>query len=452
MSDLGASHALTTADLAGFHRAFEVDPKNRLALNAVTRNPINTVALNRTVVSSTTHTFSHLLKSNDITAQAASGRCWLFAGLNLFRVEAMTHLNVEKFELSQNYQMFWDKLEKANHFMESILRTLDEPVDGRLIMFLLQHPIQDGGQWDMFLNLVEKYGVLPKTFMPETESSSNTGWMSALITAKLREAAAELRRMHASGENAQALSERKMAIMSEVYRMLAIHLGEPPTEFAWQWRDKDDKFHRVGVITPQEFFKRYVRYDLDNLVCLINCPTSDKPFNKLYTVDYLGNVIGGHIIRYLNVDNAAFKQAAREMVIAGTPVWFGCDYGRGIERDLGILDTQIFDYNLTYNTSFSAGKAERVEYGQSQMTHAMVFTGVDIDRDGNSIQWRVENSHGDKVGDKGFLVMADRWFDEYMYEVVVERRFVAPEILALLDSEPVHLYPWDPMGSLAIAE
>jgi bleomycin hydrolase len=452
MSDSGASHALTTEQLAGFQQAFEADPKNRLALNAVTRNPVNTVALNRIVVTSMTHTFSHLLKSNEITSQAASGRCWLFAGLNLFRVEAMKHLNIEKFELSQNYQMFWDKLEKANYFLESILNTLDEPVDGRLIMFLLQNPIQDGGQWDMFLNLVEKYGVLPKSFMPETESSSNTRWMSGLITAKLREDAAELRRMHASGASEQDLSERKLAMMCEVYRMLAIHLGEPPAEFAWQWRDKDDQFHRDGIITPQEFFKRYVHYDLDSLVCLINCPTSDKPFSKLYTVDYLGNVTGGHMIRYLNVENPIFKQAAKEMIVAGTPVWFGCDYGRGIERDLGILDTKVFDYDLTYNTTFNADKAERVEYGQSQMTHAMVFTGVDIDADGNPTQWRVENSHGDKVGDKGFLVMADRWFDEYMYEVVVEKRFVAPELLALLDTEPVHLHPWDPMGSLAIAE
>ena len=451
MSDTGASQSITPELVTSFQRSFEADPKNRLALNAVTRNSINTVALNHTVVTQTTHTFSHLLKSNDITSQAGSGRCWLFAGLNLFRVEAMKHLNVEKFELSQNYQMFWDKLEKANYFLESILKTLDEPVDGRLIMFLLQNPIQDGGQWDMFLNLVEKYGVLPKAFMPETESSSNTRWMVGLVTVKLREDAAELRRMHVAGASTQALGARKVEMMSDIYRMLVIHLGEPPTEFAWQWRDKDDQFHRDGLITPQEFFRRYVHYDLESVVCLINCPTSDKPFNTLYTVDYLGNCVGSHIIRYINVDNATFKQAAKEQVVAGTPVWFGCDYGRGIERDLGILDTEVFDYALAYNTGFNADKAERVEYGQSQMTHAMVFTGVNLDADGKPTQWRVENSHGDKVGDKGFLVMADRWFDEYMYEVVVEKRFVAPELLALLDTEPVHLHPWDPMGSLAMS-
>ncbi len=452
MSDIDASHAITSAHLNDFHQSFEADPKNRLALNAITRNSVTAVALNHAVVAETNHTFSHMLKSNEITSQLASGRCWLFAGLNLFRVEAMKHLNVEKFELSQNYQMFWDKLEKANYFLESILKTLDEPTDGRLIMFLLQNPVQDGGQWDMFANLVEKHGVLPKVFMPETESSSNTRWMNAHVTAKLREDAAELRRMHAAGNDSAALLARRAEMMSEVYRMLAIHLGEPPTEFNWQWRDKDDQFHRDGMITPQEFYKRYVHYDLDNVVCLINCPTSDKPFNKMYTVDYLGNVVGGHIIRYINVDNATFKQAAKEQVVAGTPVWFGCDYGYGIERDLGILDTQIYDYALAYNTGFSADKATRVEYGQSMMTHAMVFTGVDLDPNGNPTKWRVENSHGDKGGDKGFLIMADRWFDEYMYEVVVEKRFVAPELLALLETEPVHLRPWDPMGSLAISE
>ncbi|HEY3290560.1 MAG TPA: C1 family peptidase, partial [Anaerolineae bacterium] len=391
MSDSGATSALTAAQVAGFQSAFEADPKNRLALNAITRNPINTVALNHSLVTKATHTFSHALKSNEITSQAASGRCWLFAGLNLFRVEAMKHLNIEKFELSQNYQMFWDKLEKANFFLNSILSTLDGPVDGRLLMFLLQNPIQDGGQWDMFANLVEKYGVLPKNFMPETESSSNTRWMNALITAKLREDAAELRRMHASGAHEEALGARKVEMLNDIYRMLVIHLGEPPREFDWQWRDKDDQFHRDGAITPQEFFSRYVHYDLDSVVCLINCPTADKPFNKLYTIDYLGNCTGGHIIRYINVENATFKKAAKEQVADGKPVWFGCDYSIGIERDLGIVDTALYDYALAYNIEFKAPKAERVEYGQSQMTHAMVFTGVDLGPDGQPVKWRVEN-------------------------------------------------------------
>lgn len=440
---------LSHAQIQAYQQALEADPRSRLALNAITKNPVNTVALNRHVVTSANHTFSHQLKSNDITAQARSGRCWLFAGLNLFRVEAMKHLNVEKFELSQNYMMFWDKLEKANYFLESIIETVNEPTDGRLIMFLLQSPIQDGGQWDMFVNLVEKYGVLPKSFMPETESSGNTGAMTALITARLREDAAELRRMHAGGAAESALRERKIAMMAEGYRMLAIHLGEPPREFNWQWRDKDNNFHRDGAITPQDFYKRYVQFDLDSVVCLINCPTADKPFNRMYTIQYLGNVIEGHIVRYLNVDNATFKKAAQDQVMAGASVWFGCDVGKMLERDLGIMDMNMYDYELAYGFQFKANKAERVDYGQSVMTHAMVFTGVDVSPEGKPLKWRVENSWGDQLGDKGFLVMSDPWFDEYMYEVVVDKRYIPADLLKVLETEPVKLHPWDPMGSLA---
>jgi bleomycin hydrolase len=435
-----------------FQSQFEADPKNRLALNAITKNSVHAVAMNRATVAGTDHTYSHLLKSNDITAQERSGRCWLFAGLNVFRVEAMKRLNVEKFELSQSYMMFWDKLEKANYFLESMLVTLDEPTDGRLISFLLQSPIQDGGQWDMFVNLVNKHGVVPKTAMPETESSSNSWIMTMLVTARLREDAAELRRMHKAGAGAAALRARKVEMMAEVYRMLVIHLGEPPRQFVWQWRDKNNEFHRDGVITPRQFFERHVQFDLDSLVCLINCPTADKPFNKLYTISYLGNVAEGHIIRYLNVDLPVFKKAAADQIVAGKPVWFGCDYGKMLDRDLGILDMSLYDYGLVYGAPFKADKAERVDYGHSVMTHAMVFTGVDLDDAGRPRKWRVENSHGDKVGDKGFLAMSDSWFNEYLYEIVVEKQFVPPDLLPILDTEPVRLPPWDPMGSLAMAD
>jgi bleomycin hydrolase len=219
---------ISQEQIQSFQEAFEREPRNRLARNAVTKSSIQSVALNRRVVVGTNHTYSHVLKSNESTQQSRSGRCWLFAGLNLFRVEAMQRLNVDKFELSQSYLMFWDKLEKANYFLETILTTLDEPVNGRLLMFLLQQPLQDGGQWDMFVNLVEKYGVVPKAVMPETESSANTGPMTSRMTTLLREDAAELRRMHAAGAGAEELRQRKQALLGDFYRMLCIHLGEPP--------------------------------------------------------------------------------------------------------------------------------------------------------------------------------------------------------------------------------
>jgi bleomycin hydrolase len=452
MSTTDSTAALTPADVTRFQTHFEADPKNRVALNAVTRQPINEVALSRATLNRTNHTYSHQLKSNTAANQQKSGRCWMFAGLNLFRVLAMEKLNIKEFELSQTYPMFWDKLEKANYFLESILTTLDEPTDGRLIMHLLQSPIQDGGQWDMFANLIRKYGVVPKAVMPETHSSSNSRAMNSLITARLRENAAELRRMAAAGDDLAALRARKTAMLDGIYRMLCIHLGEPPQTFDWQWRDKDDEFHRTGTLTPQAFFAEYVAYPLDDMACLIHCPTDDKPFDRMYTIEYLGNVVEGDIIRYANVDMVVFKQAAVEMIKHGQPVWFGCDVGKRFHRDLGILDTALYDLDLVYGEPFTADKAERITYGQSVMTHAMVLTGVDLDEEGQPVKWRVENSWGTEGGDKGFLVMSDAWFDEYMYEVLIDCRHLPEAVRAMLEQAPVKLPPWDPMGALAAAE
>lgn len=451
MSQYNPQAVITPEMLERFRMSFESDPVNKLAQNAVTRVSVHTVALNHEVAAGADHTFSVLLPSNDATAQEKSGRCWLFSGLNTFRTEAMKRLDVDKFELSQSYLMFWDKLEKAGYFLESILSTLSEPVDGRLLMHLLSHPLQDGGQWDMFCALVVKYGVVPKTVMPETESSSNSGVMNDVVTAKLREYAAELRRMAANGDNEDVLRSRKEMMMNVIFRMLAMHLGTPPVEFFWQWRDKGGTFHRDGTITPQDFFSRYIDGALMSKVCLINCPTPDKPMNHLYTIGYLGNVVEATGIRYLNTPIGVFKQAAIDMLVAGRPVWFGCDVGKFEERDLGILDPSIYEYDLVYGEGFMSDKAERIQYGQSLMTHAMVLTGVDLDGDGHARKWRVENSWGDKLGDKGFMVMSDAWFDEYVYEVAISRDYLPEDLAAVLREEPTILPPWDPMGALAMA-
>ncbi len=436
-------------ELAVFRKGFEAEPRYRTSLNAVTKTSLKDVAMNRRAVVRTNHTFSHVVKAGAATAQNKSGRCWMFAGLNTFRITAAEKMNLEDFELSQNYQMFWDKLEKSNYFLESILKTLDEPTDGRLISYLVKNPIQDGGQWDMFANLIEKYGVVPKEVMPETESSGNTPLMTDRITTKLREYAARLRAAHRQGTSLAELRSQKGEMLSEIYRMLTIHLGEPPSEFLWQWRDKDKEFHRDGVVTPQQFREKYITADLDEMVCLIHCPQSSKEFNKVYTINYLGNVVGGEIIRYLNVPVDVMKETAVATIKDGKPVWFGCDVGKMFDRDLGAMDLEIFDYEAVYGTTFGMTKAERLDYGASEMTHAMVFTGVDLDDDGKPRKWRVENSWGDKPGDKGFMIMTDDWFSEYNYEVVVEKKYLSQELLAALETEPIGLPPWDPMGALA---
>ena len=442
---------ITDSTITSFADAFDAKPKNRLALNAVTKSGISAVALNRAVVNQVDHTYSELIKTPKATHQKKTGRCWLFAGLNTLRLEAMEKMDLEAFELSQAHLMFWDKLEKANYFLESIIETRDEPLDGRLVMWLLANPLADGGQWDMFSNLVKKYGVVPKSVMPETESSSNSRSMNALLVARLREDAKTLREMSEGGASVEAMRERKEAMMEAFYRMLSIHLGTPPSSFLWEWRDKDEAFHRHGEITPQAFFETYVGFDLDDAACLINAPTDDKPYEKLYTVQYLGNVVDGEIVRYLNVDIETLKQAAVDMIRDGHAVWFGCDVGKWLERKMGIMDPAIFDYELVYGTRFDLDKAGRLDYGQSRMTHAMVLTGVDLDDDGKPMKWRVENSWGTDLGDDGYMLMTDAWFDEFVYELTVSQAYLSPELLAVLETEPVVLPPWDPMGALARA-
>jgi len=446
-----APGALTPDTIARCADAFRADPVARIARNAVARTDVRQVAMNRDAVAAISHTYSHTVATGKSTSQNSSGRCWMFAGLNLFRMKAAAVLGLEDFELSQNHLMFWDKFEKANYFLESILATLDEPKGGRLVDWLVASPLQDGGQWDMFVNLVEKYGVVPKEVMPETHSSSNSGVMNGMITLRLRKAAAELRAAHAAGADSEALREQKDAVLPTIYRMLATHLGEPPQRFHWQWRDKDKLFHRDGEITPREFYDKVVGIDLHQMVCLIHCPQDTKSYHRLYTVGYLGNVVGGYPVRYLNVPLPVLKDAAKGMIQDGHPVWFGCDVGKSFDRDLGVMDTTLLEVEALYGTSLALDKAARLDYGHSLMTHAMVLAGVDLGDDGAPRKWRVENSWGEAGGDKGYMLMTDAWFDEYLYEVVVDRRHVPESVLALLDTTPDVLDPWDPMGSLARA-
>ena len=446
------SGAIEAEAIQHYQSAFQAEPRNRAALNAVTKTTVNSVAMNRATVVNSNHIYSHIVPAGASVSQHTSGRCWMFAGLNLFRMSAAKQMNLEDFELSQSYLMFWDKFEKANYYLENILQTLDEPTDGRLVAWLQVDPLQDGGQWDMFVNLIKKYGVVPKTAMPETESSSASRWMNDRITYKLREYGSRMRRDYRNGASLSTLQAQKPVMLETIYRMLAIHLGEPPSEFVWQWRDKDKEFHRDGVMTPQAFREKYVPQDLDGMACLIHCPQASKSYNTLYTISYLGNVVGGQIVRYLNQEIDVLKQASIAMIRDGKPVWFGCDVGKTFDRDLGIMDLELYDYEGVYGTGFGMTKAEELDYGGSLMTHAMVLTGVDLDENGKPLKWRVENSWGEKGGEKGFMVMSDAWFSAYLYEVVVEKSYLAASLLKLLENEPVKLHPWDPMGSLAIAE
>ncbi len=437
---------LSSEDLRRFSQSFNVNPKNILALNAVTENGIAAVALSRREVDKQNLTFSNLIESPDATNQERSGRCWLFSGLSILSLEAMKTLNLKTFELSEIYQMFWDKLEKANYFLENIIETKQEPLDGRLVTSLLSDPIPDGGQWNMFVNLVRKYGVIPKTFMPETANSNDSDAMNALTASKLREYAKVLRDMNENGSSTGELRDRKGELMEEFYRMLCIDLGVPPETFFWEWRDKDGAFHTRGDTTPLQFYKEFVRVALDDFVSLINAP--NRAFNRLYNVKYSGNVVGGQETRYLNVDLRTMKRATIDMIKGNHAVWFGCDVAKMLETEMGAMDLNIYDYQSVYDTKFNLDKAARLDFLDSEITHAMVITGVDLDEHDRPKKWRVENSWGANVGDQGYMYMMDEWFDEYVYEVVVRKENLTPEVIEILNSEPVPLPHWDPMCAL----
>ena len=444
------SHKISIKSIKSYKKAAIDIPQVRLARNAAVRGDVMDLAMDWEAFRKIDHTFSDMVSGQmKVTNQKSSGRCWGFAGLNLFRVYLGRKYNLKQIEFSQNYFMFCDKLEKSNYFFENIIKTIDEPLDGRLVMHLLTDPIQDGGQWHMFVNLVKKYGILPQTEMPESFQSSQSMRMNRMITRKLRGFAKDLREAGLKGAGIKDLQQMKNEMLATVYQMLTISLGTPPEKFDWQVRDKDKNFHRFENLTPKKFFNEHVGFDLNEFVCLINCPMSDKKYNEVYTVDFLGNVVEGKIIRYLNLPSKRLQETAVVSIQNDDPVWFGCDVGKHFHRNLGVMDMDIFDFELFYNTDFPMTKADRLEYGDSQMTHAMLFTGVDLNSKGNSKKWRVENSWGDKRGDKGFDIMSNSWFDEYNYEVVVHKKYISEEELAVYEQDPVHLPPWDPMGALA---
>ena len=442
------SRAIGAPDVAAFLRDFVSRRQNKLMQNAVTKVDVKEIALDRSLVTSMDHTFSHTLDRWKATDQKSSGRCWMFAGLNVMRVDAMKNLLLDEFELSQNYIMFWDKLEKSNYFLEAIIDTADRPTDDRTVHFLLQSLVSDGGQWNMFSSLVAKHGLVPKSVMPETHSSSNTRSMNRILRRKLREGAGQLRQLHRRGATPKEIRAAKNDVLNVAYRILCIHLGTPPREFLWQWTDKDKKFHRDGLVTPRQFAKKYVNIPFEEFVCLVHDPRKSSPQGRTFTVEYLGSVVGGGEVIYLNVDIDLIKQITMKSITDGAPVWFGCDTGKMMQTEIGLWDKELFDYKGVYDTEFSLTKAERLLYGESAMTHAMVFTGVDV-VEGKPRRWRVENSWGDDVGKKGFFLMNDSWFDEYVFEIAAHKSMLSPKLQAALEQKPIVLPAWDPMGSLA---
>jgi bleomycin hydrolase len=438
---------LTAQDTELLRKEFSASPGYRLAQNAVTRVTVDDVAINREIINATDHSLSVLLDDWKVTNQKRSGRCWLFAGLNLLRVGAMKKMGLKEFEFSQNYAMFWDKIERANYFLEAVIETADRDIDDRTVAFVLDSAAEDGGQWNMFVAIVRKHGLVPKAFMPETQSSSDTGRMNAVLRTVLRQGAKSVRAAVAAG-GVDAARAEKAEILRVVYRVLCIHLGTPPDHIDWQWTDKDRQFHRDGVLTPQEFAAKYVDLPIDDYVCVVHDPRASSPTGRTFTVAYLGNVLGAPPVTYLNVDVPLIKDIAARALQAGEPVWFGCDVGKMMSNEYGVWDANLYDLPSVYDTAFTLDKADRLVFHETQMTHAMLFTGVDL-VDDVPRRWRVENSWGSDKGNDGFYTMNDSWFDEYVFEIAARRDALPEPLRAALDTEPIVLPAWDPMGSLA---
>ena len=432
------------------YAAYEANPKFAAMENAISHNGLLTSLEKRSSAVENTPVFSLDLTKDKVSDQKASGRCWMFAALNTCRHKMIAGFQLEDFELSQAHTFFWDKYEKSNWFLEQVLATADKELTSRKVKFLLDTPQQDGGQWDMVVSLFEKYGVVPKSVYPESISSSNSRELNQILNKLLRQDAQILRELVVEGADLAELQAKKEELLQEVFNFLAMNLGLPPRQFDFSYRDKDNNFHSENGLTPQAFFKKYVDLKLDDYVSIINAPTADKPYGQSYTVEMLGNVVGSKPVRYLNVEMDRLKELAIAQMQAGETVWFGSDVGQSSNRKAGIMADGMYDFNSSMDIQLTQDKAGRLDYSESLMTHAMVLTGVDLDENGKAKKWKVENSWGEKVGDKGYFVASDAWMDEYTYQIVVRKEFLTEAELAAYEAEPIVLAPWDPMGALAL--
>jgi bleomycin hydrolase len=445
-----SNNSISKDQVARYAKNYNEQNKSKVLERAVTKNGILAASEGLRGGADFSPVFSIDLETGAVANQKQSGRCWMFAALNTMRHHLSEEFKIKDFELSQNYTFFWDKFEKSNWFYENVIATADKPTSDRKVSWLLNEPQGDGGQWDMLCALIDKYGIVPESVYPETYNSNKSNEFNTLLNEKLRKDAVELRELVNNAETSdEQVQSRKEKMLEEVYRMASYSFGEPPTTFDWEYRDDDKNFHREAGLTPKSFFEKFVGWDLKNYVSIINAPTDDKPFNHTYSIEMLGNVVGGRQVKHLNLNMHDFKQAAINQLKAGHSVWFGCDVGQHSEpRKRGLLDLGVYDEEALFDIDLSMSKAERLDYSESLMTHAMVITGVDL-VDGEPKKWKVENSWGEKVGTKGYMAMTDEWMSEYCYQVVVDKQFLTEDQRKAQAEEPTQLLPWDPMGALA---
>ena len=438
--------SISTKQLDGLNSEYLKDPSSRIVRNALSENSIKTISKVFEGKANNPNLFSIDIKTLPVNDQMSSGRCWLFSSLTLLREMFAKKYDIkDQFELSQNYLAFYDKFEKINYFMECMIAEKDQPLNSETSRYLLKVMVGDGGQWDMMVSLVKKYGLCPKTAMPETYQSSHTRDMNQIINRRLRRFVADMKK----AENDEEIDKLKEETLKQCYGLLCDCFGIPPKSFTFEYYDNKGKYHAYYDVTPKQMYEKYLGVDLDDYVGIINGPTSDKPFYQTYTVKYLGNVAGTqNEVFFLNLPIKDFKDLILKQLKDEQIVWFGCDCGKDGDRVAGLWDDQSYDLENTLRMDLDMDKAEMLDTCESAMNHAMVFTGVNLVKN-KPTRWKIENSWGEKAGIKGFFIASDTWFDRYVFEAVVHKKYLNKKQLAALKKKPVVLDPWDPFGSLA---
>ena len=423
----------------------KMTPAENAIANAIAANSIDNLAQNRNNAAELYTYFSVETPKQTITDQKSSGRCWMFSGMNVLRANFAKRTDSLRVEFSQAYLFFYDQLEKANLFLQGVIDTGKKPIDDQRVQFFFKNPINDGGTFCGVADLTEKYGLVPKQVMPESYSSDNTSKMARLISSRLREDGLILRKMVAEGKKAADIEKAKTEMLATVYRMLALTIGEPPTQFTYAHRNKDGK--AVGepkTYTPQEFFKEVVGDKLNGtFIMVMNDPR--RPYYKTYEVELDRHTYDGHNWKYLNLPMDDIEQMAIASLKDGRKLYSSYDVGKMLDRKRGYGDTENFDYGSLMGTTFGMNKAERISTFDSGSTHAMTLTAVDLDENGKAKKWKVENSWGASWGQQGCMIMSDRWFREYMFRLVVDKKYVSEELLKLNEQKPVMVTPEDPL-------
>lgn len=423
--------------------SYKNTPADRAVRNALGATSIDVLATNAESRPDNTDRMSHRVKSRGVTDQKSSGRCWLFTGLNVLRAQMMAKNDLGELKLSQSYNFFYDQLEKSNLFLGAIIETARDSMDNRRVQWLFQNPLSDGGQYTGLSDNIMKYGVVPAEVMGESFSANNTSRLRQLLSLRLREDGLKLRAMVNSGASKSQIDAERETMLKDVYHILAVTLGVPPTQFTWTRRNSKGEAVDTRTYTPQQFYKEYAGQDLRaDYVMLMNDPT--RPYHALYEIDLDRHSFDGQNWTYINLPMEEIKAMAIASIKDSTMMYFSCDVGKFFDRQRGVLDLENFDYASLLGTEFNMNKADRIRTFASASSHAMTLVGVDLDADGKPRRWLVENSWGPGAND-GHLVITDPWMDEYMFRLVVNRKYVPKDVLKILSQKPTLLPAWDPM-------